>query len=128
MPTQLRIIRAKDFIKATPEGALDLEKSRVLLMQIASAKRLLQDYALILDTRKADSKMSAYELWYLAGELQKVDSTFLRKTAILCPDKRFEMAKFFALCAENHGVEMQAFISFEDAMEWLNASDEGVPL
>ena len=127
MQTQVRVIRAKDFIKATPEGVLDLAQSRILLQQVVAAKRVLQDYVLLLDTRRAESRLSAFELWYLACELQKLDDRFLRRTAIICPDKRFEMAKFFALCGEKQGFDMRAFLSFEDAIEWLNAADPSTP-
>ncbi len=127
MTAEVRIIRAQDFIKATPEGDLDLAKSRLLLLEIASAKAVLQDYAVLLDTRRAKSKLSAYELWYLASELQKVSDQFLRRTAIICPHERFEMAKFFALSAAKQGFEMRAFISFEEAMEWLSSFDPPAP-
>ena len=123
MTTQVKIIRAKDFIKATPEGDLDLAKSQALLLNVGAAKTALQDYAVILDTRRAESKLSAYELWYLASELQKVSDSSLRRTAIICPEKRFERAKFFALCAEGKGFEMRAFVTFEEAMDWLNSFD-----
>jgi hypothetical protein len=104
MTTEVKVIRAKDFIKATPEGDLDIAKSRELLLQVVSAKAVLQEYAVILDTRRAESNLSAYELWYLACELQKVSDSFLRSTAIICPQKRFERAKFFAPCAEKQGL------------------------
>ena len=45
--------------------------------------------------------------------------TFARRTAILCPIERFDHARFFALCAEHRGFNIQAFTSYEEAMEWL---------
>jgi hypothetical protein len=123
MTTEVRIFRAQDFIKATPEGDLDFAKSRKLLVQMVEARKTLRDYAVVLDTRKAKSRLTAQELWYLANELQRVGDSFLRRTAIICPRKRFEMAKFFALCAEKQGFEMRAFVNFEEAMEWLSSFD-----
>jgi hypothetical protein len=58
MVTDIRIIHAQDFIRATPEGKLDFEKSRKLLTEIASASGPLIDYNVILDTRKAYTEMS----------------------------------------------------------------------
>ena len=122
MPTNIRIIYAHDFIKATPEGHLDLEESKKLLMEIASASAGLADYEIILDTRKAQIEMSATDLWYMASELSKHRSTFSRhKMAVLCPLERFDQAEFFALCAKNRGFQVRAFTSFEDAIEWLIA-------
>jgi hypothetical protein len=42
---------------------------------------------------------------------------------VLCPLEKFDNARFFALCAENRGVNVHAFTSYEDAMEWLIAED-----
>ena len=58
------------------------------------------------------------DLWYLAAQLSKVDETFSRKTAVLCPRERFDKAAFFALCAQNRGFPVRAFTSFEDAIAW----------
>ena len=71
MPTNIRIIHAHDFVKATPEGQLDFEKSKKLLMEIASATSSLGDHEIILDIRKAQLEMSTTELWYLAVEAQQ---------------------------------------------------------
>ena len=124
MPAHVRIIHSKEFIKATPEGKLDLEESKKLLVEIALASGPLLDYDIILDTRKAQSGMSANELWYLAAELSKHCEAFSRKAAILCPLERFDHAEFFALCAHNRGFQVRAFTSFGDAMEWLIAADD----
>ena len=124
MPTHIRIIHSQEFIKATPEGQLDLEESKKLLLEIVLASGPLLDYDIVLDTRKAQSEMSANELWYLAAELSKYCKAFSRKAAILCPLERFDHAEFFALCAHNRGFQVSAFTSFGDAMEWLIAADD----
>jgi hypothetical protein len=129
MPTNIRVIHARDFIRATPEGKLDLEKSKKLVVEIASAAVPLADYEILLDTRKAQVKMSvtdlwylATDVWYLAAELVNARGRFPKKTAVLCPVERFDRASFFALCAQNTGIKVQAFTSFEAAIEWLIAN------
>lgn len=122
MSTNIRIIHAHDFIKATPEGQFDLEKSKKLLMEIATASAPLVDYEIILDTRKTQVEMSVGALWQLAAELSNLRKVFSRKTAVLCPLERFDDAGFFALCAQNRGLQVMAFTSFEDAIEWLNVT------
>ena len=119
MPTNIRIIHAHDFIKATPEGELDFATTKKLLMEIVSASAPLGEYDIVLDTRKAQSGLSVTDLWYLAAELSQFHKTFSRKTAILCPLERFDHAEFLALCAQNRGFRVGAFTSFGDAMEWL---------
>ena len=121
MATTIRIIHAHDFIKATPEGTLDLENSKKLLVEIAADSSTSGDHEILLDTRKAQSELSAADLWYLAAELISFRKALSRKTAVLCPLARFDHAAFFALCAQNKGFKVHAFTSFEDAMEWLMA-------
>ena len=125
MSANIRIIHAHEFIVATPEGQLNLEESKKLLVAIASASAPLADYDILLDTRKAKSEMSAGDLWDLAAELNnhfaKTSSRAL-KTAVLCPPKRFDKATFLAHCARHRGFQVSAFTSFEDAYEWLISS------
>jgi hypothetical protein len=33
--------------------------------------------------------------------------------------EKFDRARFFALCAENKGFNVEAFTSYEEAMDWL---------
>jgi hypothetical protein len=123
MPTNIRIIHAHDFIKATPEGRLNFEESKKLLMEIAAASRPMIYYEIILDTRKAKSViMSADQLWLLAAELIKYHAAFSRKTAVICPLEQFDYAEFFALCAQERGFKISAFTSLDDAIEWLSAN------
>jgi hypothetical protein len=122
MSTTIRIIKANDFIKATPEGQFDLEKSKKLLMEIAAVSAPLVDYEIILDTRKAQVGMSVADLWHLAAELSNLRKAFSRKTAVLCPLEQFDRAGFFAICAQNRGLRVKAFTNFEDGIEWLNTT------
>ncbi|HYM60808.1 MAG TPA: hypothetical protein VEZ11_07935 [Thermoanaerobaculia bacterium] len=122
MPTNIRVIRASDFIKATPEGRLDFRESRELLAEIASASADLREHEIILDTRTAQIEMSVADLWYLAAELSDLRKAFFGKTAVLCPLEQFDRAGFFALCAQNRGFRVRAFTLFEEAIEWLVSS------
>ncbi len=72
-----------------------------------------------MDTRKAQVEKSVSDLWYLAAELNNLRKAFSRRTAVLCPLEGFDHAGFFALCAQNRGLRVMAFTSFEDAIEWL---------
>jgi hypothetical protein len=119
MPTTIRIIHAHDFIQANPEGRLDLEASKTLLLELASASAGLGDHDVILDTRKTKSTLTAFDLWHLAREVA-IHRNFLgRKKAVLCPRERFDHAEFFALCAQDRGLQVRAFTSYEEAMEWI---------
>lgn len=119
MPTNIRVIRARDFVKATATEHLDFKETRRLLMEVASVADSLTNCEIILDTRKAQSSMSVTDLWNLAAELSKLGDAIRRKIAVLCPTERFDQAGYFALCAQNRGLRVRAFTSFEDAVEWL---------
>lgn len=119
MPVDIRVIRAQEFVKATPEGRLDLAASKQLLADVASATGGLSNYQIMLDTRMTESFMNESDLWDLATALSELGSTFHRKTALLCSADRLDRSKFFALMARYRGFEMRAFTSYENAMEWL---------
>ena len=124
MTAKIRIIHAHDFLKATPEGKLDFEESKRILLKIASVVVPQDDYELIIDTRKAHSVMSPTDLWHLAKEISTFGEKFRRKTAVICPRERFDQAKFFELCSYNRGYQINAFTSYEDAIDWLCSSTE----
>jgi hypothetical protein len=119
MAVNIKVIQARDFIRATPDGRVELEKAERLLQQIAEAGAGLADFDVLVDTRRVSGALTATELWRLADKLVHYRSTFAHKTAILCPLEKFDHSTFFALCAENRGFNIQAFTSYEDAMEWL---------
>ena len=119
MPTNVKVIQAKDFVRATPQGHADIEKAERLLKDIATAGAGIDDFNVLVDTRRSSGGLTANELWSLAHKLAQYRHAFGRKTAILCPAERFDHSRFFALCAENRGFDMRAFVSYEEAMEWL---------
>ena len=124
MATDIRIVHARDFIKATPGGQLDFEESRRVLVEVASASTQLGDFDVLLDTREARVQLSDADLWHLAAELSRLRQPFARRTAVLCPVENFDSAGFFALCAQNRGLRVEAFASFEDAIDWLSGDGE----
>ncbi len=121
MSTRIRIIQANDFIKATSDGTLDLEESKVRLRAIAVTIDPLVDYDAMLDTRRAQSSLSVADLWYLAAELNHLRKTFSRKMAVLCSPEQFDRAGFCAFGSQNSGLPVQTFTSFEDATAWLTS-------
>jgi hypothetical protein len=124
MPTNIKIIHARDFVTARPGGILDLEASEKLLADIASASTSLDSFQVLLDTRRALAVLSTGDLWRLAQKLTQGHVSALHKTAVLCPSERFDHARFFsAICAEGRGLNIRAFLSYEDAMEWLINDD-----
>ena len=93
--------------------------SKKALVEVASMTAHLVKYKILLDTRKAQIQIPVADLWYLASELYNIGKAFYQKTAILCPIEQFDYAAFFELCSKNRGFQIQAFTSFEAAIEWL---------
>ena len=124
MPAKIRIIHAQDFLKATPEGKLDLEESTRILLEIAAMIVPQDDYDLIIDTRKAHSVMSPTDMLLLVQEVSTFGEKFRKKTAVICPRERFDHARFLELCASNRGYEIHAFTAYEEAIDWLYSSTE----
>jgi hypothetical protein len=119
MAANVKVIRARDFVRAQPDGHANLEQAEQLLKGIALAGEGLEAFDILVDTREVSGSLSATELWRLAERLVGFRKTFAHRTAILCPIEKFDHTRFFALCAENHGFNIQAFSSYEEAMEWL---------
>ena len=124
MPSDIRIIRAHEFIQATPEGKVDLDQAKKVLVQVASASAPSNDYDVILDARNVKFDLDANDLWELAAELHKVRQAFSRRTAVLVPQERSDYAGFFAVCAQERGFDLSAFTHLGDAMEWLDEPHE----
>ena len=122
MPAKILIIHAQDFLKATPEGKLDLAESKKILLELASIVVPQDDYQLIIDTRKAHSVMSPTDMLLLVQEISAFGEKFRKKTAVICPRERFDHARFLELCASNRGYEIHAFTVYEDAIDWLCCS------
>ena len=119
MPSDIRIIHAHEFIKATPDGRLDLEETTKLLVEIASASAPSNDYDILVDTRTTQSELTVADLLDLVARLRKYRKVFARKTAILVPVGRFDHAAFLAGRAQQDGFDANAFTSIGDAMAWL---------
>lgn len=122
MPANVRVIHSRDFIRARADGNAELETAEQLLRDIAHAGAGIEELDVLIDTRHVSGGLSATDLWTLAERLARYRRTFARRTAILSPIERFDQARFFALCAENHGFNIRAFTSYEEAMEWLLGS------
>jgi hypothetical protein len=125
MPTNVRVIHATDFIRAKPEGPAYLEDAEKLLHDIVRAGAGLDDFEVLVDSRSVSGALSATDLWRLAERLTEFRDGFAHKTAILCPQEKFDLSRFFALCAENRGFNVRAFTSYEEAMEWLIGPQSG---
>jgi len=124
MATKVKIITAGDFLEVTPEGIIDIDTSRQLLVTIAKADHPPVDYELLIDLRDTRSHLSVVEVYELVAELTQHGDTFRRKVALLVAQGiNFEQANFFETCSHNRGFSVNAFTDYEKAIRWVLSSE-----
>lgn len=125
MATKIKIITTGDFMEVTPDGIINLDTSRQLLVEVAKAIPPPADYELLVDFRNTQSELSIADVYVLAGELAQHGDTFHRKVALLVrPGLNFEHAEFFETCTHNRGFSINAYTDYESAMRWLLAMED----
>ena len=125
MTTTIKIITAKDFLEVTPEGIINLDTSRKLLVEIAKAEHHPVDYELFVDFRDTVSQLTTFDVYQLAGELYKHGDTFRRKVAlVVLPGINFYHARFFETCSLKRGFSVNAFTDYEKAIHWILSVEE----
>ena len=121
MATKIKINKTGDFLEVSPEGTIDLTKSRKLLVDIARADHPMVDYELLIDFRDAKFSMSITDIYTIASELYQQGDTFQRKVALLLlPKHDFNKASFLEKCAHKRGFSVEVFTDFESAMRWFS--------
>jgi hypothetical protein len=117
-----KIIQAKDFIKVTPTGEIDLKESKKVLGQLADMLGLTGNYELLLDMREAHSNMQQTELEELVLALVRHRDVFQNKIAVIARnDEQFNKAVFVEICANIDGLTVEAFTDYEQAINWIQS-------
>ncbi len=104
---------------------MDFDSTRDLLIEVISIETKASELDILLDFRQSRGNLTTTDIWYLAAELDKHRAFFREKIAILIgTEGNFDNAKFFELCATNRGLNVGAFMSYEEAINWLFPSSE----
>lgn len=119
MPTDIKIIRTQDFMRATPEGVLDLKASRALLKDIVAKFNTAGAYHVLLDTRGADARLATMDIYELGVAVAAEPALRRDKVALLVPPEAKLDADFFENVSHNRGADLRAFTDFETAIGWL---------
>jgi hypothetical protein len=123
MQTMYKIISAKDFIKARPNGITDLEQSKQVLLELAMIAGLSPEHEILLDIRDTDAGLTHDEVYELIKELEKHRDFFCNKIAVLSrDDEQYSRAGLFEICANLEGFQVAAFIDYEKSINWLNGT------
>jgi len=125
MDLNIRLIHARDFLKTTHEGKLDLEMSKQMLLEIASENAAPRQYDILIDLRQATGRFTFTDATELVNVMIEHRDSFRSKLAILAPpEATLEVAKFMELYAGNRGFRVKGFRDFEETMDWLMTSDD----
>ena len=120
MPINIAIIQTRDFIRASADGALDLDASRRLLVDVVSAIRRAGEHNVLIDTRAAaPTRLSRTDLWKLGVAAGTQPALAQGRVALLVPLDKKDDAEFFESVARLEGANVQAFSDFENAISWL---------
>jgi hypothetical protein len=121
----LRIIHARDFLKVTPTGEVELEASKQALLKLASLNAAPRQNDILIDTRQKTGFLTLADITELVDVMLEHRDSFRSKLAILAsPGLGFDHAKFMELYAGNRGFRVAAFTDFEEAINWLTTATE----
>ncbi len=125
MDLNIRLIHSREFLRTTPEGELDLDTSKQILLKLARENTAPRQYDMLIDIRQMTGKLTIADVTELVNVMIEHRDSFRSKLAILAPpEATLEVAKFMELYAGNRGFQVAAFRDFEEAMNWLMTSIE----
>jgi len=125
MSLKIDLIPARGFVRLTPQGGFDFSSSRKILSEVFEACEPLWEHEILVDCRHTRCDLSDTDIWHLAAECGRHRNTIRKKIAILVnPENHSGKAEFFALCARNQHVLVQAVTTTDEAIEWLFPSSK----
>jgi len=120
MSLKIDLIPARGFVRVTPQGEFDFSSSRRLLGEVFEMDQSLWEHEILVDCRHTRCDLSDTDIWHLAAECGRHRDAVRKKIAILVsPESNSNQAEFFALCARNQHVLVQAVTTTDEAIEWL---------
>ena len=104
-----------------PDGEVDLEKSKEILLRLASANKPPNNYDVLVDLRGTTNRLTVVGITQLVDVMIDQRSSFRNKLAVLTQaGSPFQLAEFMELYARNRGFQVEAFDNFEPAILWLS--------
>jgi hypothetical protein len=124
MPTDLQIIRAKEFIRLGAHEHLDFEASKQTLKLLAETCRKRGLDRALLDLRDLPVPrtplLTSAQLAALVGTFKEAGFTRLQRLAVLYKTDPHKGARMFAFIGTFKGWNVRAFPEFEAALLWLS--------
>ena len=120
MPVDLRLIRAREFVRRGEDGALDSDASLALLVGAVSGINVNRASHILLDLREADPGLDVLALHALGERLAAHPSVRGRRVAgLAAANEHSANPRFAELVAGARGSSARAFASLDEALNWL---------
>ena len=122
MSTEYKIYNIKDFIRNTPKGDLDIDKSMKIVREIAAAAGFHHDHNVLVDLRQTEPLSNFGDVLRVATEFVKYKAVFRNKIAFVIPNipERLERARIFMITLGEVTYQIEYFTIYEDAIEWFS--------
>jgi hypothetical protein len=129
MPHDIRVITAREFLRADVHGRLDLPASKRVLEQLAAACAGTPDRHILIDVRDTKpANVGSVEVYELVQTLRVLGLGVLNQIAVLrCQPEGFDRGRLFEMLATDRGFQVGVFEDFEAAFAWLYGKGEAVP-
>jgi len=123
MAAEITIFKIKDFVRVRETGQIDVNRSKQLIREIATAAAFQPGHNILVDLRDTSVAIGGM------NDLLEVVTYFARykpflgnKIASVVPDDegRLTIARKFKACLNNEGFAYDFFTDFEAAIEWLS--------
>jgi len=125
MPTDLQIIRAKEFVRLGAHEHLDFEASKEALKVLAHSCRKRGLDRALLDLRDLPIPrtrlFTSAQLAELVGTFKEAGFTRRQRLAVLYKTDPHQGVRMFAFIGTFKGWHVRAFPEFEAALLWLSA-------
>jgi hypothetical protein len=130
MPVELHIIRASEFICLDANEHLDLEASKQVLRSLALALRKRAICCAMIDLRSlpvlSKPHFTKTELAALVRSFREAGFSRDQRLAVLYAHDIYGGIRDFAFLGRMSGLQVQAFVDFEAAFQWLSEAQQRV--
>jgi len=122
MTMEYKIYKINDFIRKTPKGELDIDKSMTLVREIATTAGFHHDHNLLVDLRQTEPLRNFGDVLKVVTEFAKYKAVFRNKIAVVIPNtpERLERARIFMVALGEVTFEINYFTRYEEAIEWFS--------
>lgn len=120
MPAEIKVIRGRDFLQTTPEGQVDLKQSKAILLEIVEQSVSPPDFDILIDLRRSQWRLSVFDVFDLAQEIDRHHDLYRDKIAILVlPGTDPDSTELLQVFSRARGLHVRVFTNFEDAVQWF---------